>query len=440
MTSTPIFAPIDRSHSPGGAHEPLWAVRALLLWKHRRVLAWITAISLVVSLGIAFAIPREYKSSASIMPPDQPNSGAALLGALSARTGGLGTLGTLATGLLGGHSSSALFIDLLRSATISNALIDRFNLQHVYHARYRVDAAKRLARLTKITEDKKSGVITVEVEDTNRIRARDLTQAYLDGLDMLVTRTNTSAAHRERVFIEQRLRVVQDNLEDAELQLSRFSSSNNAVDIREQTHAMVDAGAQIEAELIVQKSSLGAMRQIYGDDNARVRQSEARIATLQGELGRLTGSSAPPTLDDPRGFETAAASKDAGVPYPPLRELPRLAVPYSDLYRRVRIEETVFELLTQQYEMARLEEARDIPAVNVIDAPGIPEKKSFPPRLLLMLALTLVAFLGASAFVLIRDSWSSIPSGDPRRELAAEVVPVLRRRLRNFRSLRRGAA
>lgn len=440
MTSAPILAPIDRAESVRGAHEPVWAVRALLLWNHRRALAWVTAISFAVSLAIAFLIPKEYKSIASIMPPDQPNSGAALLAALSARSGGLGTLGTLATGLLGGHSSSALFIDLLRSATISDALIDRFNLQHVYRARYRVDAAKRLARRTKITEDKKTGVITIEVEDRSRIRARDLTQAYLDGLNALVTRTNTSSAHRERVFIEERLRAVQDNLEQAELQLSRFSSNSNAIDIREQTHAMVDAGAQVEAELIVQKSTLEAMRQIYGDENARVRQSEARIAALQGELARLTGSSSPPLADDPHEFETASVSKSSGEPYPPLRELPRLAVPYSDLYRRVKIQETVFELLTQQYEMARLEEARDIPAVNVIDPPGIPEKKSFPPRILLTLVLTFVAFVGASSFLLVRDSWSAIPSGDPRRELAAEVVPVLRRHLRSFRPPRRGAA
>lgn len=440
MTSAPVLARIEQhSDAVRDAQEPLWAIRALLLWKHRRLLARVTAISLVVSLAIAFAMPKEYKSSASIMPPDQPNSGAALLAALSSRAGGLGSLGALATGMLGGRSSSALFIDMLHSATVSGALIDRFNLQHVYHSRYRIDAAKRLARLTKITEDKKSGVITIEVEDRDRTRARDLTQAYLDELNTLVTRTNTSAAHRERVFIEQRLHAVQGSLEDAELQLSRFSSSSNAVDIREQTHAMVDAGAQVEAELIVQKSTLGAMRQIYGDGNARVRQSEARIATLQQELARLTGSSTP-AADDADGLETASAAKSSGELYPPLRELPRLAVPWSDLYRRVRVQENIFELLTQQYEMARLEEARDVPAVSVIDAPGIPEKKSFPPRLLLTIVLTFIAFLAASGFVLIRNAWSSVPSGDPRRELAAEIAPALRRRLRTFMPPRRGAA
>ncbi|HKR26511.1 MAG TPA: Wzz/FepE/Etk N-terminal domain-containing protein [Acidobacteriaceae bacterium] len=440
MTSASILAPPHRNETSHGAQEPVWAVRALLLWKHRRLLARVTAISLVVSLAIAFAMPKEYKSSASIMPPDQPNSGAALLAALSAHAGGLGALGTLATGMLGGRSSSALFIDMLRSATVSDALIDRFNLQHVYRSRYRVDAAKRLARRTRITEDKKSGVITIEVEDRDRVRARDLTQAYLDELNTLVTRTNTSAAHRERVFIEQRLHAVQGSLEDAELQLSRFSSSSNAIDIREQTHAMVDAGAQVEAELIVQRSTLGAMRQIYGDGNARVRQSEARIATLQQELARLTGSSSPAAADDLSGFETTSATKSSAELYPALRELPRLAVPWSDLYRRVRVQESVFELLTQQYEMARLEEARDVPAVSVIDAPGIPEKKSFPPRLLLTFVLTFLAFVAVSGFVLIRDAWSSVPSGDPRRELAAEVVPVLRRRLRAFTAPRRGVA
>lgn len=441
MSSRSLLVPLEIDESIEIAHEPVWAIRALVLWKRRRLLARVIGISLLVGLGIAFSIPKQYKSDTSIMPPDQQGTSAMMLAALSSHAPGLGALGSLASGLLGTHSSGDLFMDLLRSGTVSNHLIDRFNLQHVYHKRYRMDAAKHLAHLTKITENKKSGVITITVEDTDRVRARDLAQGYLDELNRLVTQTNTSAAHRERLFIEQRLHVVQQDLEQAELELSRFSSRNSAIDIKEQTRAMVDAGARVQAELLVAQSGLQSLRQIYGDGNIRVRESEARIASLRQELAKMTGSSAPLTPEPTGESDTGAASgDDSGQLYPPLRQLPRLAVPFTDLYRRVRVQETVYELLTQQYEMARLEEARDVPAVSVIDPPGIAEKKSFPPRLLLSLLLTFLAFAVASALILMRERWAAIGPDDARKVLAAEILPVVQRRVRSLAKPGRGAA
>jgi uncharacterized protein involved in exopolysaccharide biosynthesis len=431
MTPHSVLPDFEREELKQINHEPYWAVRAALLWKQRRMLACVTAISAIVSLAIAFIIPKQYKSGTSIMPPDQQNTSAAMLAALTARSGNLGALSTLAGGLLGGHSSTALFINLLRSATVSGHLIDRFDLQHVYHKRYRIDAAKHLAHVTTITEDKKSGVITIEVEDTDRVRARDLAQGYLDELNNLVRLTNTSAAHRERVFIEQRLHAVQTDLEGAERDLSQFSSKNNAIDIKEQTRAMVNAGARVEAELVVEQSGLQSLRQIYGDSNVRVREAEARIATLKSELTKMSGSSAPLAAEEASDQKANSSENDGKSElYPPLRQIPRLAVPYADLYRRVRVQEAVFELLTQQYEMARIQEAKDVPAVSVMDPPGIPEKKAFPPRLLLSLLLTFLSFATASALILMREHWSTISVSDPRKALADEMLTALRRRFR----------
>jgi uncharacterized protein involved in exopolysaccharide biosynthesis len=441
MTPESVIAIRDREELVAVEHQPQWAVRALLLWTHRRMLAWLTAVSLLISLGIAFTIPKQYKSSTSIMPPDQQGSSAMMLAAL-AHSGGLGAFGGLAGQLLGGHTSTALYIDLLHSGSVSGHLIDRFNLQQVYHKRYRVDTAKHLARITKITEDKKSGVLTIEVEDTDRTRARDLAQAYLDELNNLVLRTSTSSAHRERVFIQQRLQKVKTDLENAQLQLSEFSSRNSTIDIKEQTRAMVDAGARVQAELLIEQSGLESLRQIYGDGNVRVRETEARIASLQGELAKMTGSSAPlgdEGLDDSTGTESDEGEKK-GELYPPLRQLPRLAVPYADLYRTVRVQETLFELLTQQYEMARIEEAKDVPVVSVIDPPEIPERKSFPPRILLALLLTFLSLACASTIILLRTHWATIDRSDPRKALAAEILSVSRRRLRSLSVFKRDTA
>jgi capsule polysaccharide export protein KpsE/RkpR len=176
------------------------------------------------------------------------------------------------------------------------------------------------------------------------------------------------------------------------------------------------------------------LRQIYGDGNVRVRETEARIASLRGQLEKMTGSSAPLVA----GAAATADADDKGELYPPLRQLPRLAVPFADLYRRVRVQETVYELLTQQYEMARIEEAKDVPMVSVIDSPAIPEKKSFPPRLWLALGLTFFVFIATAALILLRDHWSKLDPGDPGKMLASEVLLSLRKRTRSIVE-RRGA-
>lgn len=416
--SVPGFAAPDEQ-------APHWATRAMLLWQHRRLLARVTAIALPISFAIAFLLPKTYTSSASLMPPDQQGAGALMLAAFASRAGSLGPFGNLAGGLLGEHATTALFINLLQSGTVSGNIIDRFDLQRVYHSRHKVDAAKHLARLTSISDDKKSGVITIKVQDRDPVRARDIAQAYLDELNRLVNQTSTSAARQERIFIEQRLHPVEHDLEQAQIALSDFASRNTAVDMHEQTRALVDAGARVQGELLFQQSSLQSLRQVYGDQNIRVRETEARIGALQHDLQRMTGS-APDPATPPGSTE---ANQQTGELYPPLRQLPRLAVPYADLYRQVKVQETVYELLTQQYEIARIEEAKDVPVVRVIDTPGIPEKKSFPPRLLIIALLTFLSVAAAIAFILARQYWGTIHPDDPRRQLAAAIVPVLQRRL-----------
>lgn len=398
---------------------PTWVVNASVLWQRRRLLLRVISISLLVSLLIAFTIPKRYKSTARIMPPSS-GMNTAMLAALAGRSfGGLGGLGALAS-LFGMNSSSALFVDLLRSGAVAGNLINRFDLLAAYHLRFHVDAAKHLAHHTDITDDKKSGIITLTVDDTDPRRARDLAQGYLDALNLLVNRTSTSSARQERVFIEKRLAKVRADLESAQQKMSEFASTHTTIDIKEQTRAMVEAAAKLQAQMIVEQSSLTALRQIYGDDNVRVRAAEARIRVLQNQLVKMSGSSAPLTnvqADDP--------SIGNGEMSPPLRQLPRLAVPYADLYREVQVQETVFELLTQQCELARIQEAKDVPVVSVIDAPGIPEKKSFPPRLMVAFVLTCIATGMCCGSLLMHYRWTLLGSADPRKQLVRSIFDTL---------------
>ena len=428
----------EDSHDPGAA--PNWVSNASLLWQKRRTLARTAGISLLLALALAFLLPKRYESSARIMAPANSMGGAAMLAALAGRGGSnLGSLGYLAGGLLGGGGNTSLFIDLLRSGSVSGRLIDRFNLQRVYRKRYLVDTAKVLARRTKIVDDKKSGVITLTVTDTDPVRARDIAQGYLDELNQLVNRTNTSSAHQERMFIESRLRGVKGDLEKAQQRLSDFSSTHSTIDLKEQTRAMVDAASRLQAQLIVEQSGLDSLRQTYGDGNVRVRSAWARIGGLQTEIAKMSGSSKALPADD---STTGAGDSSSGLvdeAYPPLRQLPRLAVPYADLYREVHVQESVYELLTQQYEMARIQEAKDIPVVSVIDAPGIPEKKSFPPRLLLALLITATSVIFASALLLGQRNWHQVPMNDPVKALANEIPGCVQQRLAAWVPRARGA-
>lgn len=401
-----------------------WPANAFILWHSRRILFWTAVWAVIASAAIAFLIPKQYESATRIMPPDQPGGSAAMLAAMAGKAlaggaGGAGGLAGVAGGLFGMKNSGALFVDLLQSGTIRGHLVEQFDLQKVYRTRYRQDAVKRLSRRTEITEDRKSGVITIVVTDTNRRRARDMAQAYVDQLDQLVARVNTSSARREREFIEHRLVAVQQDLEKAQIELSEFASKNTTLDIKEQTRAMVDAGAKLQAQLIVAKSEVDSLEQIYTPENVRVRAAQSRVAELERDLKKMSG----------QGLTAGDNQTDESALYPPLRQLPILGVQWADLYRKVKIQEAVFDLLTEQYEAARIEEAKSIPIVSVIDPPSWPEKKSFPPRLLLIIGLTGVAVLAGSAWVVIQDRWRRVCHDDLRKLLAHEILVSCKSRL-----------
>ena len=413
---------------------PTWLYNLSILWAHRRRLMRILVAAFLVSLLLSLVIPKTYVSQVRIMPPESSGSSSGLFSALAGRAlGGDDMLGGLVASLIGGHNTGSLFVDLLRSTSISNRLIDRFQLQSVYHKRYRVDAAKVLARKTTVVQDKKSGVLNLKVVDTDPERARDIAQAYVDELNALVARTSHSSAHQERVFIEKRLQAVRGDLDRAQQAMSEFSSTHAAIDLKEQARATVESQAKVQGALIVAQSELDSLRQLYGDGNVRVRETDARIAGLKQELAKMGGSSSPLSTTQKDGEEDQMQSAS----YLPLRQVPRLAVPFANLYRELHVQETVYDLLTQQYEFVRIQEVKDIPAVNVIDAPEIPEKKSFPPRALMTIGLTIVTALLASFGLLVHHYWLLIDATDPRKGFALEVMESMKA-MRLVRWLRGG--
>jgi uncharacterized protein involved in exopolysaccharide biosynthesis len=381
-----------------------WVPNAYLLWDRRRTLVRVTICSVLVGTAIAFFTPKQYESTIRIMPPEQQGMSTAMLAAFAGKAMP-GALGFLAGNMFGLKDTGALFVQLLQSETILGSLVDRFDLQKTYRKRYRQDTIKRLAHRTEITQDRKSGIITIVVTDTNRERARGMAQAYVERLDSLLIEVNTSAARREREFIEQRLVIVQSDLEKAQVALSDFASKNSTLDIKEQTKAMVEVGAKLEAQLVVARSEADSLAQIYGEGNVRLRAANARVGELERELKKLSGSGATGSAEGPGGDSLN----------PSLRQLPILAVRWADLYRQVKVKETVFDILTEQCELARIEEVKSVPTVRVIDPPNWPDKKSFPPRLIITVVFTAMAVFCAGTFLIAADRWQRLSPGDARK-------------------------
>jgi uncharacterized protein involved in exopolysaccharide biosynthesis len=385
-----------------------------LLWGEGRAVGRMTAGGLVLGTLLAFVLPKQYQSTVQLMPPDIQSSSGAMLAALSAKAGS--GIGSMAGDFLGGNSTGALFAGILRSRTLEDRLVDRFDLKRVYGAKLEEDAQIKLSNNTGVSEDHKSGIISLSVVDHDPGRAAALAQAYVEELDRLVSELSTSAAHREKVFLEDRLKVVKQELDQAAEEFSQFASKNTAINIPEQGKAMVEAAAALQGQLIAAESELKGLAEIYTANNVRVRSVQARVSELRRQLERLGGDS------DPAKNGTSQVEHSA---YPTIRELPLLGVTYADLLRRTKIQEAVYETLTQQYELAKVQEAKETPSVKVLDAASLPESKVFPPRLLIMFWGALLGFAAAVLWVVGGARWRQMDSRDPGKLLAREVFQTV---------------
>jgi capsule polysaccharide export protein KpsE/RkpR len=384
--------------------------RLALLWDKRKFLARTAAVGLVATTLIAFLLPKRYTSAARLMPPDQgPGTGMAMMAALATKAGSLGSLGS---DLLGLKTTGDLFIGILQSRTVQDDLIGKFDLRKVYGDKRWEDARKYLTKETDLSEDRKSEIITIAVIDHSPQRAQQMVREYINALNGVVINLNTSSAHRERVFLGDRLNQVQKDLESAEKQFSEFASKNTAIDIQEQGKAMITAGATLEGQLIAAQTELEGLRQIFTDNNVRVRETQARVDELNRQLRKLGGKAVS---------GAAGENQDSGGPYPTIRQLPILGVTYADLFRRMKVEDAVFGTLTQQYEAAKVEEAKETPSVKVLDPPDLPETKSFPPRLLIVFLGTFMAFAAGVTWVLACDAWDATDPTDVRKVFANQV-------------------
>ena len=232
------------------------AQRLRLLWQRRRFFAQVALGSLFFFTLVAFLIPRQFTATTVLMPPDSQSASGLAMMAMAAK--GAGGLGSMAGDLLGLKSSGALFIGVLRSQTSQNRMVEQFNLRKVYGKKLIADAREKLDQNTSISEDRKSGMLYINVTDHSAERSAALANAYVDGLNSLVAELSTSSARRERQFLDERLKVIKQDLDTASTELAQFSSRNNTLDIKDEGKAMLEAAANLSGQMIAATAGFAA--------------------------------------------------------------------------------------------------------------------------------------------------------------------------------------
>jgi len=391
-------------HRDSARLERWMAMRNHLLARRMHILWWTLAGTIVAAL-LTFKLCH-FEGVAQLMPPDSSSGGLASLVPSLVKTPGLAGLSGLAGDLLGTKSTGALFAKVLQSRTVEDNLISKFDLRKRYGQRYFEGARKVLASRTSIAEDKKSGVLTITVTDDDPEFSAKLAAAYVQELDRVMLQVATSSARREREFIELRLQEEKKILDESEGRFSRFASTSMALDIPQQTRVMVEAAARLQGELIAARAELEGLEQVYTGDNIRVRSVRAKVNELQRALDRLNAG------------QTQVPDGTNRSPYPSIKNLPLVGVEWTDLYRNTKIHETVYEMLTQQYEIARIQEARETPTVKILDAPVVPEKRH-PGRALVVGIGVVVSLLLACGGQVLHFRWQSLDFDDPRRRFLA---------------------
>jgi tyrosine-protein kinase Etk/Wzc len=372
-----------RRRATAGEPEVSLVDMAAVLGRRKRMIAGATLAAMVLSGVVAFLIPPSYTAEAVILPPQPDQSSQLLMMGSTAGLAGLG--GGLGSSLAGGllRNPAEMYIGILKSRTIADALIARFRLQEVYGSKGLTSARKALARHTDIATGK-DYLITIRVEDRDRTRAARIANAYVDELHNQNSRLALTSASQRRLFFEQQLADEKNALADSEIAMKKMQQASGLVFPSGQSDALMRAIAALRAEIASREVQLQGVRTYATGDNPQAQMLESTLAGLHKQLDKLE----------------AGGGEDLVIP---ARQLPETGLVYLRKMRDFRYHESLFELLAKQYEAARIDEAKEAPLLQVVDSAVVPDRKSWPPRSLFVVAGGLLALIAASLFALWGD-------------------------------------
>lgn len=346
----------------------------IALARHKKKLVGWTLAAAILAAGGSFLLPEVYSANTRLLPPQQAQGGAAAL--LSQ----LGGAASLAAGVSGLKSPSDLYIGMLSSRTVADRLVAAFDLKKAYGTKSQDEARDALARNTIITVSKE-GLISIEVEDTDRNRVAPLANAYAAELKWLTTTLALSEASQRRLFFEQQLEQAKNRLAKAEISLKQGLGSRGVISVDAESAAIVETGARLRAQISAKEVQLESMKAFVTTGNPDYRRAVEELSSLRNELAKLQNG---------RPSESRESTATGGIE--------NIA-----LLRDVKYYQMLYEVLAKQYEIARLEEAKDHAVVQVLDPAVTPERRARPKRALVVVLASLFAIFACISFIFVAE-------------------------------------
>jgi tyrosine-protein kinase Etk/Wzc len=363
----------------------------LIVARQKKMILLTTLSAALLTALITLLMPNIYTATTLILASEDDKGG---MSAMMAQLGGLASLA--GGGAMGGPTKSDLYVSILKSETVKDPMIDRYKLLEVYKAKFRADAYKILDTKSMISTGKKDGIISIEVSDKDPKRAADMANSYVDELGRVTAKLSMSGAAKNRVFLEERLTTAKADLSRAGDELKSFQTRNKMVNVPEQARASIEGVAQLRAQLAVQEVQLAGLLRQFTDSSQEVKRARLSVESMKGQIARLEGSSGNSSI-------------------PSLGAVPQLGQDYLRLTRDFKIQETMVELLTKQYEMARFSESKDMSPFQVLQKAKVPERKSKPSRSIMVILASFVAFFASMLYAFMREGFARMPEEELQR-------------------------
>lgn len=355
--------------------------RLIVLGNHKVFIISFVVLACLVAVVVALLLPKTYEATTKIMPPQQnPSAAVALLSQL-------GPLANMEGHDLGLRNPSELYVDMLRSHAVADDLIQRFSLMQVYRDKDIADARHDLAEASAIDMSRDS-MISVTVSDHDPQRAADIANAYIEELEKLTQTLAVTEAGRRRLFFEQEVKKSADDLASAELALKKTQEKTGIFHLDSQARAMIDSLTLLQAQLTAKEAQVEAMRSFATAENPEYVRARQEVEALRAELSRVKAGQGVTSLAD---IST--------------RNMPEAALEYVRRLRDVRYQESLLEALTKQYEIARIDEAKEAAIIQTLDKATRPNRKSKPRRSVIVLITMFSALFLAVGLVLVAESF-----------------------------------
>ncbi len=339
---------------------------AIVLLKHKKLVLGLPALVAMGAVAVSLTLPNIYTGTTKVLPPQQSG------GAAAAMLAQLGGLAGLAGGAAGLKNPNDLYVAMLKSRTVADGLVQRFDLVNYYKAELQSDARKSLEGQTKIAAGK-DGVISIEVDDQDPKRAAELANAYVDELFKLTKVLAVTEASQRRLFFERQFAQARENLAKAEIAARQAIDQGGLANMEAHGRTLLETSARLRGQISVKEVQIGSMRSFAAERNPALLQAQQELAVLKQELAKLEGTG-----------KSAGSSTEKGTGFDNLR-----------LLRDVKYYETIYAMLAQQVELAKIDEAKDSSVLQVLDKAIEPERKSKPKRALIVMLATLAGgFVG----------------------------------------------